>query len=350
MKSLQERITFPVIIGFVFVILIALIWFLFFNGNPSSKDFSSNADTEFTLQRSESGEWILNQAVVDTSRRIFDENGNWLSFDELLQYASTGEVNLVSELWGLRRQCPENVAYEQCNEIIRAFIADHYSGKDAEYLMKLFSGYLKYETTMREFEFSDKLSRSEKYELVKKKRREFFSDQDAKLIFGMEESEETYRDSLGGFLKNTESLNGDQRMLKYEEFRKNVYGQYYNTIKTREPKFNTYETELFIRDKELEKMNLSDRNGKTRIIREKYFGKDGADRMDTVYKEIEAREKQEKQTQNEETDWIQKNSNVKGEAREKALMEIRIKNMGKEEAEEYSRRLKYEEELKKNQN
>ncbi|TGK26262.1 hypothetical protein EHQ05_10895 [Leptospira yasudae] len=350
MKSLQERITFPVVVGLIGVIVIALVWFVFFSGGKGPGGSSSGEDAEFTLQRNESGEWVLNQAVVDTSRRIFDENGNWLSFDDLLQYATTGEVNLVSELWGLRRQCPENVVYEQCNEIIRAFIADHYSGKDAEYLMKLFSGYLRYETTMREFELSDKLTRAEKYELVKKKRREFFSENDAKLIFGMEEAEETYRDSLGGFLKDTESLNGDQRMQKYEEYRKNVYGQYYNTVKTREPKYNTYETEMYLRDKELTKMSSSDRNSKTRSIREKYFGKDGADRMDAVYKEIEEREKKEKQTQNEEADWAQKNSNVKGEAREKALMEIRIKNLGKEEAEEYSRRLKYEEEMKKNQN
>ncbi|AYV56555.1 hypothetical protein EFP84_14300 [Leptospira kmetyi] len=350
MKSLQERITFPAVIGLISVVLIALIWFVFFSGGKGASGFSSSPEGEFTLQRSESGEWVLNQAVVDTSRRIFDENGNWLSFDDLMHYAATGEVNLVSELWGLRRQCPENVVYEQCNEIIRAFIADHYTGKDAEYLMKLFSGYLRYETTMREYELSDKLSRAEKYEIVKKKRREFFSENDAKLIFGMEESEETYRDSLGGFLKDTESLSGDQRMARYEDFRKNVYGQYYNTVKTREPKYNTYETEMFLRDKELEKMSSSDRNTKTRTIREKYFGKDGADRIDAVYKEIEEREKKEKQTARDESAWLQKNSNVKGEARDKALMEIRIKNLGKEEAEEYSRRLKYEEEMKKNQN
>ncbi|EPE85298.1 hypothetical protein LEP1GSC021_2651 [Leptospira noguchii str. 1993005606] len=154
-------------------------------------------------------------------------------------------------------------------------------------------------------------------------------------------------DSLGGFLKDTETLNGEQRIQKYEEFRKNVYGQYYNTIKKREPKYNTYETEIFLREKELEKMNISERNSKTRQIREKYFGKDGADRMETVYKESEEKEKKEKQTAQQESDWIVKNPNVKGEAKEKALMEIRINNLGKEEAEEYSRRLKYEEEIKK---
>lgn len=57
--------------------------------------------------------------------------------------------------------------------------------------------------------------------------------------------------------------------------------------------------------------------------------------------------KKEKQTAQEESDWIRKNPNVKIEIKEKALMEIRIKNLGKEEAEEYSRRLKYEEEIKK---
>ncbi|EJO80263.1 lipase secretion chaperone [Leptospira interrogans] len=344
MKTLQQKITFPILVGLISVTLIMLIWFVFFSRSKITTSSSASLDPESS---SGSEGWILNQAIINTSRRIFDENGNWLSFDELIQYASNGEINLISELSDLRRQCPENIHYEQCNEIIRAFIADHYFGKDAEYLMKLFSSYLRYETKMKELEISDKLSRAEKYELIKKQRREFFSDKDTKLIFGLEEAEETYLDSLGGFLKDTETLSGEQRMQKYEEFRKNVYGQYYNTIKKREPKYNTYETEMFLREKELERMSSSERNSKTRHIREKYFGKDGADRMETVYQESEEKEKKEKQTAQEESDWIRKNPNVKVEIKEKALMEIRIKNLGKEEAEEYSRRLKYEEEIKK---
>ncbi|MGQ2870920.1 lipase secretion chaperone, partial [Leptospira santarosai] len=104
MKSLQERIVFPVVLGSISAILIALIWFSFFRGIGGSSENSS----ELELQQPESGERILNQAIVDTSRRIFDENGNWLSFDELLRYASTGEINLVSELWALRKECPED--------------------------------------------------------------------------------------------------------------------------------------------------------------------------------------------------------------------------------------------------
>ncbi|ABJ77052.1 lipase secretion chaperone [Leptospira borgpetersenii] len=295
MKSLQERFMFPVVLCSISAILIVLIWFAFFNGSDAGSSGNSNA-VEFELQQHpESGEWTLNQGIVDTSRKIFDENGNWLSFDELLRYASTGEVNLVSELWALRRECPEDLIYEQCNEVIRAFIADHYSGKEVEYLMNLFSSYLKYEITMREFEFSDDLSNAEKYELIKKKRREFFSDNDAQLIFGLEEAEETYRNSLGGFLIDTESLNGEQRIQKYEEFRKNVYGRYYNTVKKRESKYNTYETEMFLREDELEGMSLSDRNNKTKYMREKYFGRDGADRMDMIYSnETEERKRKEK--------------------------------------------------------
>ncbi|EMF92215.1 hypothetical protein LEP1GSC005_0326 [Leptospira santarosai str. ST188] len=287
MKSLQERIVFPVVLGSISAILIALIWFSFFRGIGGSSENSS----ELELQQPESGERILNQAIVDTSRRIFDENGNWLSFDELLRYASTGEINLVSELWALRKECPEDLIREQCNEVIRAFIADHYSGKEVEYLMNLFSNYLKYETTMREFEFSDKLNNVEKYDLIKKKRREFFSDNDAQLIFGLEEAEQTYRDSLGGFLIDTESLSGEQRMQRYEEFRKNVYGQYYNTVKKKESKYAVYETEMFLRENELERMSLSDRNDKTKHIREKYFGKDGAS---TFYNKTEEKEIKER--------------------------------------------------------
>lgn len=170
MKSLQQKITFPVLVGLISAILIALIWFGFFSSSKITSVSLADSTPEFS---SESGGWILNQTIVDTSRRIFDENGNWLSFDELIQYASNGEINLISELSDLRRQCPENIHYEQCNEIIRAFISDHYFGKDAEYLMKLFSNYLRYELKMKELEISDKLSRAEKYELIKNKEGNF---------------------------------------------------------------------------------------------------------------------------------------------------------------------------------
>ncbi|EMK03153.1 hypothetical protein LEP1GSC166_1420 [Leptospira kirschneri] len=101
MKTLQQKITFPTLVVLISAFLIVLIWFVFFSGSKITTGSSTSPDPEFS---SESGGWILNQAIINTSRRIFDENGNWLSFDELILYASNGEINLVSELSSLRRQ------------------------------------------------------------------------------------------------------------------------------------------------------------------------------------------------------------------------------------------------------
>ncbi|TGL60543.1 lipase secretion chaperone [Leptospira sarikeiensis] len=331
-----------------FLIFLALVVFLLWEPGSPGKDFGFDGDDSpgFTITQNENGEWIINPEIVATSRELY-RDGQWLNYDEILQYASNGELDLVSSLWELRRKCPADYTPDQCNEIVKAFILEQYPGAAGERLIGLFRKYLSYEMVLREFEQPKGKTPEEIYEIVKKKRREIFSDQDAKLIFGLEEAEKDFQFGYNQFLSETKNLSGDKRLARYEEYRKGVYGNYYNTINKREPKFTKYETELFFKEPDLNKLSAAEKDPQVRAIREKYFGKDGADRIEKVYKEIEAAKQKENQTDQEEQAWIKAHPTAKADERNKALNDIRVKNLGQEEAEAYGRRKALEEDQRR---
>lgn len=328
--------------------IIALVVFLVWEPGSSGKDFGFDEDEsqDFRIVQNESGEWVIHPQIVATSRDLY-KDGEWLSYDEILKYAASGELDLVSSLWELRRKCPTDYSPEQCNDLVKAFLLEQYPGTSGERLLGLFRSYLNYETMLREFEQPRGKDPEEIYEMIKKKRREFFSEQDAKMIFGLEEAEKDYQFGYNQFLSETKNLSGDKRLARLEEYKKGVYGNYYNTINKREPKFNKYETEMFFKEADLNKLSASERDPQVRAIREKYFGKDGADRIEKVYKEIEAGKAREAETDREEQAWLKANPGARSEEREKALSAIRVRILGAEEAEQYGRRKALEEDQRR---
>ncbi|EQA45417.1 hypothetical protein LEP1GSC050_3954 [Leptospira broomii serovar Hurstbridge str. 5399] len=330
------------------IFLLLLVIFILWEPTSKSGGFGNSQDTldGFTISRNDAGEWTLNPEIVDTSRSIY-KDGEWLSYDDILKFTASGELDLVSELWALRRRCPEGYTVDQCNEVVKAFLLDHYPGAAGEKLMALFRKYLTYEQVLRSFEMPKDLKQDETYELIKKKRREVFSEQDAKLIFGLEESERQYQFGLSHFLNETKNVSGDQRIKRYENYRKDVYGNYYDTVVKREPKFNKYETELFLRETDMNKMVAAQKDSQLRSIREKYFGKDGADRIEKVYKDIEIQKTKELETDKEEQTWLKANPSAKPAEREKAISAIRTRILGSQDAEEYGRRKALEEDQKR---
>ncbi|TGK06680.1 lipase chaperone [Leptospira semungkisensis] len=333
-------------LGFLFFLV--LVIFLLWEPGSTGKEFGfdgSDADG-YTVTQNEAGEWVINPEIVSTSHELY-KDGEWLTYDEILKSASNGELDLVSSLWELRRKCPADYSPDQCNEIVKAFILEHYPGADGERLVGLFRKYLSYEIVLRDFEQPRGKTPEEIYDLVKKKRREIFSDQDAKLIFGLEESEKEFQFGYNQFLSETKGLSGDKKLARYEEYRKGVYGNYYNAINKREPKFTKYETELFFKESDLDKLPPAQKDPQVRAIREKYFGKDGADRIEKVYKEIESSKQKESQTDQEEQTWLKAHPTARPEERDKALKDIRVKNLGQEEADAYARRKALEEDQRR---
>ena len=83
----------------------------------------------------------------------------------------------------------------------------------------------------------------------------------------------------------------------------------------------------------------------TRAIQEKYFGKDGADRIQKSIEEASKEEKKIQDYEKKEAEFLSQNSGINLKEKEEKLREIRINILGKEEADAYARRKELEEAL-----
>lgn len=334
-------------------LLLVYIIFRTFSPNTmeSTNDENPNDKAE-SYFRTQSDGFSVDPFYLESAKTIFTADGQFLRFEDILSRAKSGELNLVSELWNLRRQCPEGSTREQCHEYIKAFIQNEYSGEDAKRLIGMLSNYLKYEEAMVQLDPTSKsYTNQERYEQIKQLRRKYFAKEDAELIFGLEEATADFSFNRKNFLDETKNLKADERIRLYEDYRKKSFGTFYNAVAAREPKFDKFETEMDLRQNELSKLSGTERETKEKEVRIRYFGKDGNDRMEKVLKEMKEEEEKISKLQAEEKNLLKAFPNLSESEREKKLMELRVQTLGsKELAEEYSRRMEYEKTLKNSGN
>ena len=333
---MQKKLLIPLIA--VGVLVLAGIFYLLLSdgGSQVSQKLPDHEFENWDAPVSNIGE------ITEEAYGLF-EDPSQLDYDALLEAVRTGKVSLVSELWKLRRNCPRGMSRYDCNIRIRAFIKEKYPPPGGDRLAELLGKYLTYEETMAEYAMPTDISSEERYELIKQKRREVFGSDDANLVFGLEEAKYNYTQDYKSMVADSEGLSGDEKMERFEEMRKETLGPYYEEMKAREPKFTVFEREMFFREDDMGKLDAGTRTEQTHAIRVKYFGEDGAQRMAAVDQQIAAEQEAVKNLQAAEADYL-KNNNGAGDAeQEQALMELRVKYLGQEEAEAYTRRQKYAE-------
>lgn len=327
------------------ILLIILIYIIFRNGPKqiSSKDTTGDMNTEevsksFPLGLPGGG------GTMDSS--IFDGE-NLPNYNEFTEKLATGEINFVWELWKLRSVCPEDYKADQCNELLLTHIDKSYSPPDNEQLKSLFKDYFRYESLLRETEFSSDLKFTEKYELLKKKRSEIFKEDQIKLIFGMEESQVDFLNAQKEYLESSKKLKGDDRVKGYEQLKKKTLGNYYNSIVSREDPYQNYSMELVLREAELSKLASESKDNYLATLEEKYFGKEGAQRIQKARDEIRNQDSKIQDYEKKSQEFLSLNPGLPEAERNEKLKELRVKLLGEEDAKAYQRIKDLEEDLKK---
>lgn len=341
-------------------LLLVLLWLFWPDSEEDRKlkQLKDQAKQAALAANPQSGEY---REFAEQNKKLFTEE-NMYSFSQLIELARTGRLSLVAELWRLRSRCGSEtdggaepaaggspspkMSFEECNIRIENFLREQYPPPDNEKIVNLFRNYMRYEDAMRRFNLPENISISERLELIKKKRREFFSEADAQLIFGYEEARTTAQEALGEFLKNSVNMPAEQRVKKYYEIRKNALGDYNAALNESEPAYTRYETEVMLRGDEMQRMNSS--AAQTQALREKYFGAAGAQRMAQVEKEIQQERARIDSYENAAAKFARDNANLSEAERKAKLTELRVEMLGKEEAEAYERRMQYEEYLRAN--
>lgn len=94
-------------------------------------------------------------------------------------------------------------------------------------------------------------------------------------------------EASANFIKNSANLSGDQRVKKYEEVKREVFGDMYEEMVKREDKFAHYQTELQLRENELSKLKPEEKEKFEYELQIKYFGKEAADKIQQSKKEAQ---------------------------------------------------------------
>ncbi|GBF50334.1 hypothetical protein LPTSP4_18590 [Leptospira ryugenii] len=342
-----------ILITIAFVsILVILLGVSYMNPSRQESESEENPNEKAIsyFQNQEDG-FFVDPFYLESAKSIFTGEGGFLSYEEIISKAKSGELNLIFELWNLRRQCPEGSTREQCHEYIKAFLQNQYSAEEAKKLIQMLTNYLKYEEAMANIDTSSQsYTNQEMYDTIKQMRRKFFSKEEAELIFGLEEATAEFSYNRKNFLEETKNLKAEDRLKSYEEFRKKTFGQYYKAIAEREPKYDKFETEMELRRNELTKLSAQERDTKEKEIRIRYFGKEGNERIEKVLKDMKEEEERITKLEKEEANFLKNNPNLSASERDKKLLEMRTQALGsKELAEEYGRRLEYEKTLNKAQ-
>ncbi|HRP69573.1 MAG TPA: lipase secretion chaperone, partial [Turneriella sp.] len=145
---------------------------------------------------------------------------------------------------------------------------------------------------------------------------------------------------------SSKDMPADERVKKYYELRRRNLGDYNSAYEERESPYTRYETEVMLRSDEMQRKGTTET--KTQAMREEYFGKEAAKRMAAVDTEVKEERARINTYETEAQKLIRENPSLNEVEKNKKLDELRIKTLGKEEAEEYARRMQYEEYLKKN--
>ncbi len=336
------------VIGGVLLIVSSLVYF-FLKSKDSKVSNTTGVESELDKLSNEEVSKIFPMGIPSEfgeDDSVLDSE-NLLNFSEFTDKLKSGEINFVWEVWKLRRLCPDDFKPDQCNDVILKHIDKSYTPPDNEQLKSLFKDYFRYEVAIRELEIPPTNKFEEKYEIIKKKRQEILRDENSKLIFGMEEAKVDFLNQEREFLESSKKLSGDERVKNYEALKKKTYGSYYENMKSREDTFSNYQTEISLREDELKKLSPEAQSTQTRAIQEKYFGKEGADRIQKSIDEASREEKKIQEYEKKASEFLSQNSGISSKEKDDKLQEIRVNLLGKEEADAYIRRKELEEALNK---
>lgn len=332
------------------ITLIAILFILFFLGllfflkqNDSNELTKNNLSPEEQMVSDRISPFGNGEGFWDEAISPFREDRT-KPYLELLDDLKSGKINFVWEVWALRRKCKSDFTPDQCNATILAYIDAEYESPDREKVKDLFVSYFRYEEEYRKWEQPTDLPFMELYEKIKSKRREILSDK-ADLIFGMEEAQVSFLEGTNNFLKQTTSVPAELRVKQFEEFKKKTYGNYYDSLVSREDKFDHYQMEMSLREKEFS--NISDPKEKEKYlfkVESKYFGKEKAENLANERKKEAKLWESVSVYETKEKEFLKENPGLSSAEQEKKLKELRIQILGsEEEADAYLRRKNIEE-------
>lgn len=339
-NKVKRKKLFPLPVYIILALFLTATYMLFFSSQSgtSQEEASSKANTaqnsSLTSMLSPDKLRAYEEGLVRVSES-FMKDEELLSWEELKSLALVGRINLVSKLWEIRRLCPKGSTPVYCDQIVETFINERYPPPANTELLELFHSYQKYEERSKTEQQADGLSLNEKYETVREIRKQMFSSENHKLLFGFEESSYDYHNALTSLLNEKNSLSGFEKEEKWKDLQTQMLDEYKDAYLEQQEPFDQYQIAEKIFDNEINSENGSALRQK---IREDYFGADAAKRMSAVDAQLEQEKQKITDYEKVEQAFLINNEYLSDQEREESLMQLRIEHLGKDAAEEYTRR------------
>ena len=303
-------------------VVVGVVLFQLFTG--STGDSGYQGDVDYTGALNEGGG---SKGAYDT------DEINPTNSRNIIADVKSGKIDLLSELHRLRGECPRGTPADRCNQRVEDFLTQ-IPAPDGPILIRLFRKFRNYESDRSKLSKNPNLSREEKYKLISAKRREIFGDEDAKLVFGLREANHNYQNLIRKYSGSEfADLSPGERMDKLEADRRKVFGNYYAVLREREPKGARYGLELMVRQSDFKTMSPDQAQNLIHQLRVKYFGEARAEQMKRFKSEADRITAEKNRNMDAflkaEAALLKKNPNLSGEARRKAVEELRKKYLGK---------------------
>jgi hypothetical protein len=195
-----------------------------------------------------------------------------LSWEELLESIQLGKISLILELNELRENCKENSTIKECNQFVLKEIKNNTKDDVSKKLQDLYSKYFLFEDFIESLDDEDL-----DVEFVKQKRSKFFSNQESIILFQLEDSLNEFEEKVSEIFNSDDKLTADQKLKKYKNLKKQIYGKMHDAIVSREDPYSRYMLELRIREDEINQLPEEEANIFIQKLQVKHLGQEGAE-------------------------------------------------------------------------
>lgn len=195
------------------------------------------------------------------------------------QQAQNEQGNLQKFFGDLRQLCRNReLDHQACTKLLEKALADHPDSDFAALLKRIMGKLPAYRDTMESTVMSGDRSSRERYEKLRKQRRELLGTEETRALYAQEQALAEYRFAYGELKERAEQMSPEQRLQRLEELRSEHFDEYKEELSEIEGDHGAYRHE-----RELLLAGVEDPGKRERItaeLRERHFDDETIQRME----------------------------------------------------------------------
>ena len=183
-----------------------------------------------------------------------------------------------------------NMTLDENFAAVRKFLYDKMDPEEAEKLFQLYKKFQKYQSEltkeMKNWGYPTTTEETIEYlRKIQNYRRNYFGNKTADVLFGIDVKSREYPIRRKGIIGNTE-LYGAEKEEQIKELNENMWGEEADSVEEYSKPIVQYQEKLSMYNRDLEEMDVSEKEIKIKEFREKIFDTDTIVRMEAVDRQI----------------------------------------------------------------